>query len=405
MNIRRSSFFVLVVLLLGWIPCARAAKVAILEIDLNGYQVQQAIESLDLPASIETRFFTLADLQQEPRAQAFVAESSLVLVNVMMTDLATYMVEHQLLAGRKVYALNHASDPEGLAKKGFLFDPEIMAYYHNMSQANMVNLVRLAVHRHLDTSVRYQPMQPVPETCLHHPDSLNDFTSLADYRAWYEQRPSYRPDHPRVAILLYGNSLKVGQVEAVDKLIRKLEASGLSVLPCFGPLPQVLQQYLNPVNGKPPVDMVLAFTLKFASAINDDIRAALLRLNVPLFNVINPYAETVDEWRKSPVGLGPMETSWAVATPEFSGAIEPTVLLGKKMITDPKTGRRLYVGETVDETIDFLIPRLKNWATLQRKANRDKKVAILYYNHSQGKQNIAAAYLNVFRSLQTILKR
>ena len=35
--------------------------------------------------------------------------------------------------------------------------------------------------------------------------------------------------------------------------------------------------------------------------------------------------------------------------------------------------------------------------------NRDKKVVIIYYNHSQGKQNIAAAYLNVFRSIQEIL--
>ncbi len=138
--------------------------------------------------------------------------------------------------------------------------------------------------------------------------------------------------------------------------------------------------------------------MKFASAINDDIRAALIQLNVPIFYVINPYAETVDEWRQNPIGLSPMETSWAVATPEFSGAIEPSVILGKKKQVDPASGRSLFVGETVDEAIDFLIPRLHNWAALQRKANADKKVAILYYNHSQGKQNIAAAYLNVFRS-------
>lgn len=67
-----------------------------------------------------------------------------------------------------------------------------------------------------------------------------------------------------MAILEYNNSLKVGQVEAVDKLIRKLEAGGLAVLPCFGSLQQTLTQYLQPIDGKPPVDLVLAFTLKFA---------------------------------------------------------------------------------------------------------------------------------------------
>jgi cobaltochelatase CobN len=408
MNFRPVFLAALLVSLLQWALNAQAApsaRVAILEMDINGYQILRAIDALDLPAAIETRFFTLEDLENDPQAQAFVAGSSVVLVNVMMSQLADYMVNHQLVEGRAVYALNQASNPEELARQGFLFDQEIMAYSRHMSVANMVNLERLAVHRHIDKTVRYQPVEPLAEIRLHHPDAPRTFTSVADYRAWYEQRPGYKADQPRVALLEYSNSLKVGQVEAVDKLIRKLEGAGLSVLPCFGPLQQTLTQYLQPMDGKAPVDLVLAFTLKFASAINDDIRAALIQLNVPIFNVINPYAETVDEWRQNPTGLSPMETSWAVATPEFSGAIEPSVILGKKKQVDPASGRSLFVGETVDEAIDFLIPRLHNWAALQRKANADKKVAILYYNHSQGKQNIAAAYLNVFRSLQAILNR
>ena len=395
-------------LLLGWAPSAlatSAAKVAILEIDINSYQLQQAIVALKLPPAVETRFFTLEDLEHDAQAQSFVRESSVVLVNVMANQLASYMIDHQLLAGRAVYALNQGSNPEELTRKGFVFDRDIMAYYRHMSLANMVNLVRLAVHRHIDTAIGYQPIEPLPEICLHHPDAPRTFTTVADYLAWDRQRPGYQADRPRVAILEYNNSLKVGQVEAVDKLIRKLEAGGLAVLPCFGSLQQTLTKYLKPVDGKPPVDLVLAFTLKFASALNEEVKVALERLNVPLFNVISTYAETVEEWRQSPVGIGPLVAAWAVATPEFSGAIEPTVLMGKQQLVDPASGRKLYVTQTVDEAIDFLIPRLHNWAALQRMANSEKKVAILYYNHSQGKQNIAAAYLNVFRSLQTILAR
>ena len=215
----------------------------------------------------------------------------------------------------------------------------------------------------------------------------------------------FDPDKPWVGILFYSTTLKEGQVEAADKLVRRLEAEGFNVLPCFGPVQKVLPRFLKPDEGKAPVDMILAFTMKFASGINEDIRNALAEINVPVFNVIRPYSETTDEWRKSQVGLGPMETVWAVSTPEFSSAIEPTVLIGKKELIDEQTGRRLYVYETVDETIDLFVSRLRKWAVLQRKENSEKKVAILYYNHSQGKQNIAAAYLNVFRSLQEILAR
>lgn len=383
----------------------RAAAVAILEVDINSYQVHQALHQLDLPDGIEVRFFTLAELTDDPAAKSFIARAEVVFVNVMMPELASYMVDEGLLAGRKAYALNQAGDPEKLKRQGFIFDSEVMAYYHNLTVNNMANMVRMGVHRHIDSTVTYAKLEELPEICLHHPLAEKNFTDLGNYRNWYMSRSGFNQLNPWVGILFYSSTLKEGQVEAADKLVARLEAAGFNVLPCFGPLQMVLPRFLKPVEGKAPVDMILAFTMKFASGINDDIRIALADINVPIFNVIRPYGETTDEWRNSEIGLGPMETVWAVSTPEFSSAIEPTVLIGKKELIDEKTGRRLYVYETVDETIDLLVGRLQKWAILQGKANEQKKVAIIYYNHSQGKQNIAAAYLNVFRSLQVILAR
>ena len=387
-------------------PClAHPASVAILEVDINSYQVNLALQQLHLPVSIETRFLTLADLQDDPDARTYLEKCTVVFVNVMMPELAAYMADEGLLSGRTVYALNQAGDPDKLKNQGFAYDAEVMAYYHNLTVVNLVNMVRMGVHRHIDLSVTYEGLEKLPEVCLHHPAAPENFEELDGYRTWYSRRPGFQADNPWVGILFYGSTLKEGQVEAAEALIARLEAAGFNVLPCFGPIQTVLPKFLQPQGGKAPVDMLLAFTMKFASGINDDIRTALGEVNVPIFNVIRPYGETTDAWRNNPVGLGPMETVWAVSTPEFSGAIEPSVLIGKKELIDEKTGRRLYVYETIDETIDFLIPRLRKWAALQRKANGDKKVAIIYYNHSQGKQNIAAAYLNVFRSLQVILGR
>jgi cobaltochelatase CobN len=383
----------------------RAEKVAILELDINSYQVQQAVKRLELPESIQTRFFTLEDLEKNAVAKEFIADSPLVFVNVMMPELADFMVKKRLMAGRTVYALNPAGDTEALTEKGYIFDPEIMDYYHNMTPGNMINMVRMAVRRHIDPTVIFEAIERLPEACIYHPDGPEKFQDVKSYQNWYAGRKNFRLQNPWVGFMFYSNSLKVGQVEAADTMIRKLETSGFNVLPCFGPAQILLTRYLKPMSGKSPVDMLLAFSLKFSSCINDEILAALSALNVPVFNVICPYAETIDQWRQSEVGLEPMETVWAVAVPELSGTIEPSVLIGKKEFIDSETSRRLYVYETIEETVNFLIPRLKKWALLQRKPNRDKKVAIIYYNHSQGKQNIAAAYLNVFRSLQIILNR
>ncbi len=396
-------------LLVADLPCVASAetaeRVAILEIDINSYQLHLALSQLDLPENISVRYFTLADLEQDPQAGEFIAEASVVLVNVMMPQLPDYLEEHDLIRGRKVYALNDAGDPDQLAARGILLDNQLISYYNNRSVVNMVNLIRLVVQRHIDGTVSYRQVRVIPAASLHHPEADSYFVALEDYQQWYRSRSGYHPDGAWVGIMDFANSLKEGQVEAMDELIVRLETAGFNVLPCFGPVDVVMQRFVKPRNGQRPVDLLLAFSLKFASSLNDDIRQTLIDLNVPVFNVIRPYAESIDEWRGSSVGLGPLETGWAVATPELSGAIEPTVLIGRKDLIDAQTGRKFSVYETIDETLDFLIPRLKKWAALQRMDNSEKKVAILYYNHSQGKQNIAAAYMNVFRSLEVILAR
>ncbi len=384
---------------------ARAAKLAILEVDIYGYQLYQAIKGLNLPESIETRMFSAQELENDPQAKAYIADCTVVLVDVMAEELADYMIDNHLLEGRTVYALNHGGDPKKLTEEGFVFDREIMSY-GGWHLENTINMIRLAVHRHIDASVTYAPpVKPKRQGLIYHPAASEKFTDTAAYKQWNMARSDYHPENPWVGILFSVDSLGPGQTQATDKLIRKLEDSGFNVLPTVGWESRAMAEVFRPVDGKPPVDILITFCMKFASTITDEIRQGLVELNVPVINVIRPYLETIDQWRRSEVGFGPFETVWAVATPEFSGAIEPTPLIGKTQILDPDTGRRLMVHATIDETVDYLIPRLKKWVALQRKPNAQKKVAILYYNHGGGKQNIGAAYLNVFRSLQIILKR
>ena len=128
-------------------------------------------------------------------------------------------------------------------------------------------------------------------------------------------------------------------------------------------------------------------------------------LDIPVFNLVRLYGSELEEWRTSPVGIAPLEVAWAIANPETTGAIEPTVLSAKRKKYIDGSDKPLYYYDLVDENVDQLLARLKAWSQLQRKANKDKKVALLYYNHSQGKQNIGASYLNVFRSVDAIAQR
>ena len=352
------------------ISSAFAENISILELDSNTYQVNHAISKTGLPEDIKIRFFTLEDLNNNKDAAGFISESKIVFVHTMMSELPDYLINNNLMSGKKVYSLSTAGDPEVLGPKGIIFDKEIMAYYNYLTVKNMVNMLHLAVNRHIDSSVTYEPVEIVPENCIHHPDAPKLFDNINDYQAWYSGRNGYDQKKPCVGIMNYNNSLKEGQIEAIDALIIKLESEGFNVLPCFGSVQPLFSNFLTPVKGKVPVDMILSFSLKFVSAIDKQVLNALKDLNVPVFNVINPYAETIDEWRMSEQGLSPMEIVWAVDTPELSGSIEPSVIVGKKKIKENNTGRDVFIYEKIDDSIDLLIKRLKKLSALQAHAQQ-----------------------------------
>ena len=401
-------FFTMIFLFTILLPSqAHAAKIAIMEIDVYGYEMYQKMKKLNLPDTIETRMFTVQDLEKnDPANKEYLSDCTVIFVDVMIEELAEYLIENHLTKDKYVYALSMGGDPKKLMENNFLFDREISRY----GMEDVVNMVRLAVNRHIDNTVTYEPpKQPEPWNrqtgLIYHPDAKTRFDTAKDYKKWNSSRKNYRAENPWIGVMFGSDALKPGLVEAADKLIRKLETEGFNVLPSVGMDQIALNGVFKGSNGKAPVKLIITFGMLFASSITDEVRQVLSDINVPVINVKQIYMDTLDQWRKSAVGYGPFEVVWAVATPEFSGAIEPTPLIGKIEISDPDTGRKLMIHDTIEETVDHLIPRLKKWIVLQNKPNSEKKVAIIYYNHGGGKQDIGAGYLNVFRSLEVILHR
>jgi cobaltochelatase CobN len=55
--------------------------------------------------------------------------------------------------------------------------------------------------------------------------------------------------------------------------------------------------------------------------------------------------------------------------------------------------------------VALAVRRAGEYAALHGKANRDKRVAIVFYNYPAGKSNIGASYLNVAESIGNVLRR
>lgn len=383
--------------------CAGEGKVSWLAIDSDSYLIRQAVRHLELPEGIAVKAFVHDELIDNPDAAQWVADSRLIIVDVMERKLSEYLSERGFVRGRTVYALRGSADDQALRDQGFQFDADLAEYFSHLSTENLVNLGRRAVASAMDAGVSWEPVKVLPELGVYHPDAPEIFGDVQKYLAWYESRKGVDRESPRLGLMFFSAFLIPGQKEAVDVLIRKLEDGGFSVIPAFGQDREVIDSFFLDDTRRSRVDLVLSYSLKFYTGLTPELAASVAAMDVPVFNAINLYTQTIDQWRLDPEGIPPLDVVWSLGTPEISGVIEPTPLSGK--IEDEVDGGRAYRYESVGEQVDRLLPRLRNWAKLRRMRNADKKIAILYYNHSQGKQNIGASYLNVFRSLEEILGR
>ncbi|MEW6620959.1 MAG: cobaltochelatase subunit CobN [bacterium] len=335
-----------------------------------------------------------------------------------IVEIAKPDIETVIKKGGRVYAVSGPYKKEH-QDMGLIDDERITAYYKENGIANIKNMMLFTLHRDFGIDLPYK--EPVPVVIF-------DFGIYLRHRGTEAQReinPGTNTDtdsqivetledflrlyHPQsqdkwIALTFYKTSFYSGNLSHINAIIDGLEKGGFNVLPVYGYPPQaVIERYLLPMQGK--LRLIIGLSLKMG--IDPKVLNPLLeKIGVPVINAITLYTQSADEWRKSSVGLDILERVWLVALPEIPGIIQPTVIATKEKMVDAETGMEYVEEKPLPERINQLVNRVKAWINLQDKPNRDKRVAIIYYNYPPGKQNIGASYLNVLpQSLWEILNR
>lgn len=137
----------------------------------------------------------------------------------------------------------------------------------------------------------------------------------------------------------------------------------------------------------------------------EQVTQMLSSLNVPVIKAIKLRDRNAMDYQLSSDGLPHEKVYYQVAMPELQGAGQPLVIAtaGAPSI-DPASGIRIQPIAPAPAGLDALQSRLLRWQALQNKANSDKRVAIIYYNHPPGRHNIGADNLDVPASLWQILQ-
>jgi cobaltochelatase CobN len=214
---------------------------------------------------------------------------------------------------------------------------------------------------------------------------------------------------PAVAILDLDSGDRPGDRALLDALCHALEQRDIqcvAVLSRWGGATLEAVRGLPEVLGESDLSGIISlqdFTLGGGEG-RRGVTQALQALDVPVLKGLRLVDRTEDHWRLSSDGLPRDSVHYQLAMPELQGVSQPLVLaVATPEHIDERTGIALSLTHPVQDRVDSMADRLERWQRLRTLDNADKKVALVYYNHPPGRQNIGADNLDVPASLHEML--
>jgi len=269
-----------------------------------------------------------------------------------------------------------------------------MQYWLGGSDDNVEQMIRFLVSRYSSrTDWRgADSREPVeyPEVGLYHPCLKNRITTNVT------ALPKVKNPRATVGVLMLRSYVLAADSAHYDAVIEGFEAAGLRVIPAFSggldAAPAVEEYFEGKIDA---LVSLTGFSLVGGPAYNDtDAAVGLLkRLDVPYVAAHPLEFQTIDQWKASTGGLGPVETTMLIALPEIDGATNPTVFAGRRAGSD----RQMSLAA---DRIEALTDKVVRLAKLRKSQEIDRKVAVVLYGFPPNAGAVGtAAHLDVFKSL------
>ena len=379
---------------------------------------------------IEVTARTGQQLFDDSRIEAFVGQAlesdALILVlhggrtSCPAFDRLMQALEEGRRAGRKVPYLHihpQGSDEDGLeAARRYCPDfgsdtwDTLNLYLVHGGRVNFCNLLGY-LHQVLGRCLeQVAPPAELLQEGIYHPD----YESPPDLETYLAEKID--PARITVGIWFYQSYWLNGNLAHIDALIREIERRGANALCVFHlrykdkargnrGAAYVANKFFRP-GGRTVIDVLLNPMLFSLTLPDKNCRRLLPDLNVPYIQAIVTMASR-QVWQESLQGISTMDVAYAVAQPEFDGAlITVPVATREESEIDPLTGaliaRNIPLAERVEKTVSLAL----NWARLSRKPNSAKKVAIVFHNYPPRNDRIGcAAGLDSFESVNRLLER
>lgn len=265
------------------------------------------------------------------------------------------------------------------------------AYLRGSSRKNyrsMLNYVRQNVDGKIIFKGEVEKAVPAPEGMFSHPDIDNPddedlyFDNIKDYEAYLQKHGLMKADAPKVIV--------TGMMGNPDDLVTALEKSGNTVY-------HVNKSLSAFIKANPSLHFNAVVNLAHGR-LGDKVVEWLGKQNIPLFSTLSVNRLT-SEWEDDKQGMSGGFLSQSIVTPEIDGSIRPYVLFAQRI-----NNEGIHEQYTIPERLEKFVTTVNSYISLQKKNNKDKRVAIVYFK-GPGEQSLTASGLAVVPSLYNLLTR
>ncbi|NTS76306.1 cobaltochelatase subunit CobN [Catenovulum sp. SM1970] len=275
-------------------------------------------------------------------------------------------------------------------------------YWHAAGASNTAQLFAWFFNQ-LGDSLTVKPAEPTPQLRWYVKGQF--YNQLTD-----SEMALLDKDKPVIAIVDHAGGGRPADAKLLRNICqqasKKYNSQCIAALAYWGEAGVIASKQLLPYQDKLTAVIMLQDFVIGGGEGREAVTQVLTTLNVPVLKAIKLRDRTAVERQLSSDGLAQDKVYYQVAMPELQGTSQPLVIATLGQPTDDAiTGIRVQGVVAETSGITSLLTRIERWQTLQTKANQDKRIAIVYYNHPPGRHNIGADNLDVPASLWQILNQ
>lgn len=252
---------------------------------------------------------------------------------------------------------------------------QVQQYFNHGGTANYLQLFLYLGEVYGGSKTQWLPPKPLPWQGFYHPE--------LSWEKYLETK--YCPEKPTIGLLFSRHEWVQNNLKKVDFLIREIEEQGANVIPVFSyssrdldlgswGICRTVREYFFQ-GEKRLIDVLLtstAFPLTASQGLED--KEFLSKLGVPVLQGITSFSSR-EEWQENIAGLSATDVAVSIALPEFDGA-----LITVPVATKEKNDSAIWY-EPLAERCHKYVALALNWAKLGKKANKEKKIAIILHNY------------------------